>query len=180
MTWDVLIQPYMKSTGTFACPDDPQHGTTVISYHGARVERSYSIANDIIDYKHQCNGAVLGKIPAPASTVLIDERSWCPLGGQSDAGNDNDWWWASCQDTETPDELGFEGTAGNGRWPHNNYIAMFAYADGHVHPVIWQGAGNPNASVGQSLFPGYNMTNSSTTGGPVPDFNDPVQPFPLN
>ena len=178
MTWDVLIQPYMKSHGAFACPDDPQKGTTVIGYDFAQVERSYSVANGIIDYQHTGNGAILGQIPSPAATVLVDERSWCPLGGQSDAANDNDWWWASCQDTGTPDELGYEGTAGNGRWPHNNYIAMFAYADGHVHPVVWQAAGQPNGVIGSSLFPGYLITNYSTTGGPVPDFNDYKQPFP--
>lgn len=180
MTWDVLIQPYMKSIGCFTCPDDPQRGTTVISYGGARVERSYSVANGIIDYKHTGHGTILAQVPAPSSTVLTDERSWCPLGGQSDAANDNDWWWASCQDTETPDELGYTGTAGNGKWPHNDYIAMFAYADGHVHPVVWQGAGHPGAVIGSNLFPGYPLTNNSTTTGSVPDFNDVNQPFPLN
>src|SRR5579884_2405452 len=59
MTWDVQIQPYMKSTGTLRCPDDPQRGTRVIGYNFAQVERSYSVANGIIDYKHTCSGAVL-------------------------------------------------------------------------------------------------------------------------
>ncbi|HEX5322622.1 MAG TPA: prepilin-type N-terminal cleavage/methylation domain-containing protein [Capsulimonadaceae bacterium] len=179
MTWDVLIQPYMKSIGAFACPDDAQKGTTVISFNHARLERSYSVANGIIDYKHSCSGAILGQIPAPASTVLVDERSWCPFLGQG-GPNTNDWWWASCQDTEVPDELGFQGNPGNGHWPHNNYIAMFAYADGHVHPVIWQSAGfGNNANIGQNLFPGYLTTTHSITGGTEPDFNNPVQPFPL-
>jgi len=175
MTWDVLIQPYMKSTGAFTCPDDQQKPFNVISYNHALVERSYSVANGIIDYQHSCRGAIQGKIPAPAQTVLVTERSVCPVAPFHD-----DWWWASCQDTETPDELGFQGTAGNGKWPHNNYIAMFAYADGHVHPVVWQAAGKPGAGIGTQLFPGYPMTTASTTGGTVPDFNDPQQPFPLN
>src|SRR5579862_3546832 len=92
MTWDVLIQPYMKSHGALTCPDDLQKTFNVISYNHAQVERSYSVANGILDYKHTCQGAILGQIPAPASTVMIDERSVCPAPPFHD-----DWWWASCQ-----------------------------------------------------------------------------------
>ena len=153
VTWDMMVQPYMKSIRIITCPDDNLAPTTIPTY--GTTERSYAIPTQFMDYNQTSSGAIEGKIPDPGGTILLVERGLCSVGAQN---------WQACEDGQDTDAIGFARG-----WPHFNYNANFAFADGHVKTYVWQGAlnGGPGGPVGQRLFPGpldfpgYNYTSAA-------------------
>jgi prepilin-type N-terminal cleavage/methylation domain-containing protein/prepilin-type processing-associated H-X9-DG protein len=66
-TWDLLIQPYLKSAQVVACPSDSQSPTVALPSPYGTVKRSYSMATYV-------NGRALSEIPKAAMTVLTIDR----------------------------------------------------------------------------------------------------------
>ena len=85
--WAEKINPYVKSSGVFHCPDD-SHVVKVGSPAGA-VPISYAISGPIAQAVNLGNGLVdgltLAQMAAPASTVLIVESSRNGNGDMNEA-----------------------------------------------------------------------------------------------
>ena len=70
MTWDMAIQPYLKSTGIFRCPSDTGSALMDMSSwpgYSADVTRSYGMTPNT-------GGVALSVMKIPTSTVTIAER----------------------------------------------------------------------------------------------------------
>ena len=86
-TWDMVIQPYVKSTQIIQCPSDTlsQRVTYMSSYAGysANQFRSYAMPRNI---GNQGGGSErkLSEIRSPAITVFLAER---------DMTNASEWWY---------------------------------------------------------------------------------------
>jgi prepilin-type processing-associated H-X9-DG protein len=143
LSWDVQIQPYLKSAALLKCPDDATTPISSLPGIGSNVERSYAIVTHLVDFNASSQGATLAQIPSPAITVQLGERPGC---GGNNLSN-----WGCGMDFQSLDDVGFSGTAG--AWPHtSNAIANFLYADGHVKAITH----TPNANTYPSAsFPGY-------------------------
>jgi prepilin-type N-terminal cleavage/methylation domain-containing protein/prepilin-type processing-associated H-X9-DG protein len=167
-TWDVLIQPYLKSEGVLACPDDPNTPITTLPGIGSNIKRSYCVFTHILDPNRSSVGASLAQINLPSGTALASERAWCDGGSHSDPNAYQTWGY--CADDEDMDTIGF----GNG-WPHFNHIANFLFTDGHVKAFIWDSSRNSAAQgrvfPGPQDFPGY--TYSGPGGGSFGGTNVP-------
>lgn len=180
-TWDVMIQPYMKSEGVLKCPDDPNTGVPTLPGIGSNIERSYTVFTQLLDYMRSSQGASLAQINLPAQTALASERAWCNFGSRSAANAYTTWNY--CADAEDMDQLGFA----NG-WPHFNHISNFLYSDGHVKSVIWDqsrtGYGSPQRVFpGPRSFPGYtyslvNGGHSASYGGTAVPLTGAADPLP--
>ncbi len=78
-TWDLTIQPYVKSYQIVSCPSDTATPMVTLPTIGD-VRRSYSYANYIRDGQGSTSpaanapGRTLAGIPAPSLTVLLGER----------------------------------------------------------------------------------------------------------
>jgi prepilin-type N-terminal cleavage/methylation domain-containing protein/prepilin-type processing-associated H-X9-DG protein len=151
-SWDIQIQPYLKSEALLKCPDDGESPATNLPGIGTNIERSYAVVSQMVDYMDGGVGAKLGEINLPSQTVLLSERGWCSNDKTAYAN------WGYCEDMPDLDEIGF----GNG-WPHFNHIANFLYSDGHVKSSIWDQSrtnyGSPQRVFpGPTEFPGYTYT----------------------
>jgi prepilin-type N-terminal cleavage/methylation domain-containing protein/prepilin-type processing-associated H-X9-DG protein len=160
-TWDIQIQPYLKSEALLKCPDDPNAPAPNLPGIGTNIERSYTAFTQLLDYNRTSHGATLAQINLPAQTAVTSERAWCNYGSRTAANAYTTW--SYCADAEDMDQIGFS----NG-WPHFNHIANFLFSDGHVKAIIWDqsrtGYGSPQrAFPGPQSFPGY--TYSGVNGG---------------
>jgi prepilin-type N-terminal cleavage/methylation domain-containing protein/prepilin-type processing-associated H-X9-DG protein len=158
-TWDVQIQPYVKSEGVLACPDDSTAPLKTLPGLGSNVRRSYAVATHIVDYSQSGSGVTLAQLGSPSITIVLAERKFC-----GDVNNPASW--GACSDIQYLDVVGF---AGVGVWPHNStHGANFLYADGHVKLVNY-GSGNRYSAAS---FPGYyygpNNSPEFGAGRPVP------------
>ncbi len=76
-TWDLQIQPYVKSVQLLTCPSDTSTPTIDLGAPFGQVKRSYSVANYI-------NGVAMASVQAPSYTVASTERNQRdPVTGQS-------------------------------------------------------------------------------------------------
>jgi len=160
-SWDLVIQPYVKSMQLLVCPSDTRsYVTGNLPGFGTNVRRSYAMARYMNEY-NQCGtnrcslgrGASLSSIKAPALTLLVGERRGCG----TDAAN----WWL-CAEFKVLDQgasdkdLSLEpGQRAVGEGVHlgtNNYL----FTDGHVKSLrAVQGGiapltGHSNAGAGGS------------------------------
>jgi prepilin-type N-terminal cleavage/methylation domain-containing protein/prepilin-type processing-associated H-X9-DG protein len=76
--WAGSIQPYIKSTGVFRCPDDPtQNGTTTGSINGVSQTIPTYVDSYALNINFTCqfeNGpATIARLTAPASSVALVE-----------------------------------------------------------------------------------------------------------
>src|SRR6187402_3046897 len=76
-TWDIVIQPYMKSENILKCPDDPNSPVSTLPGIGSNIERSYTVFTQLLDYMRSSSGASLAQISLPSQTALASERAWC-------------------------------------------------------------------------------------------------------
>lgn len=150
MTWDLLIQPYVKSMQILACPSDS--ASTVypdVPGYGKNVRRSYSFARYLrvwlavpgspnscdpnLDVGGRPNltgeAKTLAAIQAPALTVMLNERR-----GEGNPNNIGDRGWA---DTSATDQVA--SASGRQMWlsaPGTEAIHLgttnYLFADGHV------------------------------------------------
>jgi prepilin-type N-terminal cleavage/methylation domain-containing protein/prepilin-type processing-associated H-X9-DG protein len=168
-TWDVLVLPYTKSAALLTCPNDPVTPTATLPDVGTKVQRSYAMPSNLVDYQSSSQGATQASIPSPALTVALAERG----GGCGNTATPATWFY--CADIQQLDTVGF----GNG-WPHTgNYTANFGFADGHVKAIMWSGAKiYPRSSFPSQSFPGYSGTALQTVGSTKVPFMRPNDPFP--
>lgn len=141
LSWDRLIQPYLKNTGTLACPSDT--GSTKPNLPGIGVViRSYTYPGGIGGgWCPWTPPRALATITQPSLTVELIERDNCGVvkGGE--------WEWCSVNDSE-----------GEMAWRHSLHSNVL-YMDGHAHTT--PRVHDPNLKAnnsGQSAlypFPGY-------------------------
>ena len=153
MTWDRLIQPYMKNVGILACPSDI-YSPEVNTYLGT-VKRSYTMpgtfgwcwfcGNGGIENNYGCwNNGTFGcefSVPTaaaqyPGITVMLYERDNC---------NWANGWWNWCSVGDGTNELALR----------HNHASNLVYADGHVKPVVGGQPGNWASSGTYPVLPGY-------------------------
>ena len=154
-TWDMVIQPYVKSTQLIQCPSDTnsQRVSYMSAYPGysASQYRSYAMPRNI---GNQGGGAErsLADIRSPALTVFLAER---------DMNNANQWWYYS-----TIENLGEQVCANNDRtqkWRHLD-TSNFLFVDGHVKAL-------PGGKGNFQRLQGYDFDNSN---GPKTDAGDGI------
>lgn len=157
LSWDRLIQPYVKNNFVSGCPSDLTAGT-------AGAIRSFSMPGNMGG--NWCPSTVppptLAAIPKPANTIYLNERDNC-------SQNDKTIWnWCSVNDAESE-------TA----WRHNRQ-GNFLYADGHVKGTAYEAgkalgtsAGGHSMNAGLKKFPGYDWSKTDgslwSAWNPVPD-----------
>jgi prepilin-type N-terminal cleavage/methylation domain-containing protein len=82
--WDVQLQPYVKNTQVFVCPNNPFNGQQVtVQMNGADViqtgpKRGYALARYV-------SGQDLDNAPYPSSTLILLEKGACSMGTWDDA-----------------------------------------------------------------------------------------------
>lgn len=138
MTWDRLVQPYIKSTAVLACPDD-QYSPSVQTVNNVIVagpiKRSYTMPSN--DGWAWSTGAApqaikMAQIGFPAITISLFERDNCN-------GPKGDWNWCAVSD-------------GSNEWAYRHQgRTSVLYMDGHAmaSPV-----GDP-AHQHYAILPGY-------------------------
>lgn len=161
-TWYRTVQPYVKNTQVFRCPDDPQ-GLGSVNWAGPRL--SY-VANGLIRWNGTANDTVgvmglaqgwlasqstsQASVGRPAETILLFERNHVWPGQASTPGNVTMWGPGAI----LTDNTGWDSSGGPQRIPNgtravtaniydpagpnggvmavHNNQANFAFADGHV------------------------------------------------
>ena len=142
-TWDLVIQPYVKSMQILACPSDSS--STVfpnLPGFGTNVRRSYGIANYIRVWTgpstalvNTINGKSLSAIPAPAVTALLSDVR----GYSANTGDLNTW--MGCLTMGATDAVAGASArqlvlGATGQPAVHLGTANFLYADGHVKSLI--------------------------------------------
>jgi len=137
LTWDRLLQPYIKNTGLISCPSDTVSPRIKTRDYGV-VQRSYTMPSNMgwnwwdgsgpygVTY-----GVNASKVAFPTITVVLYERDNC---------NDGQWDW--CAVGDGTNELAHR---------HNKFSNLI-YADGHVKGVF---ANRMADGTGNAILPGY-------------------------
>jgi prepilin-type N-terminal cleavage/methylation domain-containing protein/prepilin-type processing-associated H-X9-DG protein len=171
MTWRAALQPYLKNTQIFFCPDDIRN----VGWNEGFIDgQIYKCSNDNsggdrhhVSYAYNGyvfnndSGTSLAKITAPANTImLIETRMEYPDLGL----------WVMPWDLG-----GVFGLAGAGPFTTHNGMINWAFADGHVKPYklaatikpwLWSDAADPNnpdpgdPTVVQRVLDGINTINT--------------------
>jgi prepilin-type N-terminal cleavage/methylation domain-containing protein/prepilin-type processing-associated H-X9-DG protein len=130
MTWDRLVQPYVKNYKVLECPSDafsPNVNTTF----GGQIRRSYTMPSHL-GWEWSPNRIFALKMAAiqfPAITIQLFERDNCNGGA-----------WTSCSVGD-----------GSNEWAHrHNQMANLVYIDGHV-----KNARGDLRAQKYSILPGY-------------------------
>jgi prepilin-type N-terminal cleavage/methylation domain-containing protein/prepilin-type processing-associated H-X9-DG protein len=143
LSWDRLIQPYIKSNAVLACPSDTGSNKAVLPGIGL-VIRSYTYAGSLGGA--WCNiwtpPRAMATVTEPSLTVMLIERDNC--GSVKGGGQ-----WEYCSINDNESEMA---------WRHNGQ-ANVLYADSHAHTAPWV---NDPSKKGQNSsqsalypFPGY-------------------------
>jgi prepilin-type N-terminal cleavage/methylation domain-containing protein/prepilin-type processing-associated H-X9-DG protein len=160
LSYDRLLQPYLKNDAISGCPSDLSVGNP-LSAGGSfppvkgHVIRSFSIPGNIggnwcnTPTNPQPNPPALAAIPEPTLTIGLNERDNCA------STTATYWGWCSVNDSESE-------TA----WRHNAQ-GNFVYVDGHAKnthydPASANGVSNGAHSVPAGLhkFPGYDWSHT--------------------
>jgi prepilin-type N-terminal cleavage/methylation domain-containing protein/prepilin-type processing-associated H-X9-DG protein len=181
-TWDLLIQPYIKSTAIEECPDDNRSATLLApmadwsggtpapqgAYH------SYGLCENLV-------GAPLSAMPSPAETMMTGEVI---TGDQGTKGGfyPGNWYWFWNLGSTSGYIPGNPVSLGAVDYRHvSGSMSNMLFADGHVMVIHGSNAttANPNGTFQQ--LPGYTVAAgnfSNTLGdmcyGPYPT----ATPFP--
>ena len=148
-SWDLTLQPYMKSTQVITCPSDSSGGLFDLTASGfGRLRRSYAMATYALETTVKPNGdrviavkdggtnggASISVFPATALTVLMGERHMCP-------GNDSQEEYRGCSTFNNTDQqwsnantVLWNSPAGSS-FLHLGTINML-YMDGHVKAYV--------------------------------------------
>jgi len=189
MTWDRLIQPYLKNGELTLCPSDQTYysqdsvkGSKDTAIGGGQGNRSYAIVSNMAGgWCPWTPPRALGAVANAASTIYLTERDNCASSksqfGAGDTFIDPHAIWNECASTDQESD---------GAWRHND-TANFLFADGHVKAFKY--VVSPNAtfssrqgrSVGDAAiaddpgvlrFPGYDYKTDGSLWSakhPVPD-----------
>ncbi len=137
MSWDLVLQPYLKSTQIFQCPSDSVSATFNVPGYGTNMKRSYRHARYIRD--NNCDGRSsndqqgrnLAGFAFASKTIMLADSPSC-------AGNGTDDWWCGSEFVVTDVLAGgngahlYDGSATapvTGRHLDTDNIL---YMDGHV------------------------------------------------
>ena len=160
VTWDLELQPYLKSTQVLTCPSDPGGAMDLPGF--GRVRRSYAMSEYSLNrnYRMGPGGASIAIFPQTALTVLAGEERMCPQGTALSNYND-------CSILRNTDEIQSAGSNAMWReWQLNNFNAdyphlsstILLYMDGHAK--AWLG-GHPGSF---KKLEGHARTEPNTTG----------------
>jgi prepilin-type N-terminal cleavage/methylation domain-containing protein/prepilin-type processing-associated H-X9-DG protein len=136
-TWDLVIQPYVKSTQIVTCPSDALSKEGTITGFG-KMKRSYSVADYMNEDARFWVGLKQSAVLAPSLTVYATERtSFTATNGCASTPTDACWgeyaWIGSTSWDASDKGIGFNelpaNTQADGRHLGMNNIL---YADGHV------------------------------------------------
>ena len=169
-TWDLLIQPYVKSTQILVCPSDTASPTFKIGTLGD-VRRSYSFSHYLWSQKATLSsppnwfsdmtgsGRSLAEIPAPTLTTMVADNSNC--GNSSNA-----WEWYYCGETQFTDAWMAEGgkhfySAAAGAGGLHLGTVNVLYADGHVKALPQKKDGSARLT-GHPTAPAWNTALTQT------------------
>ena len=137
-TWDLVIQPYVKSTQLLTCPSDGASKVWNLSAPYGQVKRSYAIARYLTirqsnDPNRHSEGMALSGVNQPVLTILVGERN-STIGAA--AGEDTYWdqsWIEHIDQSATDTGVNFNSgnvpATATGRHLGTNNIL---YVDGHV------------------------------------------------
>ncbi|MBI5833445.1 MAG: DUF1559 domain-containing protein [Armatimonadetes bacterium] len=148
--WSQVIQPYVKSTQTFACPSNTYNANAsvgVIQGYPA-IPRSYGINERVCVQS-------LASINAPAQKIIVAEiarQNWNDVG--------SNWW------------------SGTGNWDQlfagHNQMANYLFCDGHVKLM------KPTATMASfNMWGWFNAGGPGDPGGAGRINDDTVYPNPL-
>jgi prepilin-type N-terminal cleavage/methylation domain-containing protein/prepilin-type processing-associated H-X9-DG protein len=135
-TWDLVLQPYMKSTQILKCPSDPVSFEQTLEGFG-KVTRSYSMADYLNEDATWQAGVNQSAIKQPAVTVMLMEKYNYPANATTGwAGANNGWAWVIYSDEQATDananmnqlNATTNANAGGRHLGTNNIL----YTDGHV------------------------------------------------
>ncbi len=142
-SWDLTLQPYLKSTQLLVCPSDSTSPEMNIPGYG-KLRRSYSLSRYMWDMPYTVwwgPDISLSKIAQPSLTTVLGERDACPH--TSDLGT-----WAYCAESANTDtwatEKGkpfFDGTVPDGTGGRHMGMSIILYADGHVKSLPYKKRG---------------------------------------
>jgi prepilin-type N-terminal cleavage/methylation domain-containing protein/prepilin-type processing-associated H-X9-DG protein len=176
-TWDLTIQPYLKSYQIVTCPSDSVTPEVTIPTIG-KVTRSYSYANYMRDAPNPGDtplagapGRTLAAIPAPTLTVLLGERIGSTGDGVTkiDLANYNRFGTLSHSrlmaseagknfyDSD-PNTAGAAPLVSNGTGGRHLGTNNLLFADGHVKAIRMSAGGNigltghPNGGSGTGTW----------------------------
>lgn len=150
-TWDLLIQPYIKSTQVLTCPSDTGSIEFTLPNYG-RVKRSYAMAGYMWNvtgnfWEPQAQGQSLAAIASPSLTLMVIEGGASPTWVSRTNPNPGDYWW-----NDRVFDTGATGSS-DGRKALRDAAAgakgihldtnVFAYADGHVKALRLVKGGSP-------------------------------------
>lgn len=147
LTWDVLLQPYVKNYGIMSCPDDsgPEFALPgVASYKGSyTMMANIGDANDTLqnpsDPATTATPVILAKIAAPTLTVVVAERSRCAEYAGTDTATIADHWWYCSGSNTLGSDLNASYANRQGYRHGGNRNQNLLYADGHVKNISWSG-----------------------------------------
>jgi prepilin-type N-terminal cleavage/methylation domain-containing protein len=132
-SWDILIQPYLKSSQIITCPSDSYSTTQTVAAFGGPAKRSYAMAWYLTEDWTQ-EGINIAKIKAPALTVLLMDKINNPPDGT------DRWMWYSMSgwndQASTDSGKNFnEGASATASGIHLG-TNTFLYTDGHVKSQV--------------------------------------------
>jgi len=143
VTWDLELEPFLKSYAVLVCPDDSGSKTIDLPDFSKGVRASYSLTETFLDAEGTGNGIALAQIPAPALAALLVERGRC--------ANDAPGWFNCATSFSLGPDLNDAPAPNTPGWRHGDLnTANFLYSDGHVKSTLW--SKDPNHFP---QFPGY-------------------------
>ncbi|RYF45134.1 MAG: DUF1559 domain-containing protein [Cytophagaceae bacterium] len=128
--WDVVTQPYLKSTQVITCPSDTASKVYNVPGLGNNVRRSYLMSRYLWENGQQWgSGVSIAALPLASVTVMLGEGYSFAPNGTTNYGDgawcDATYWWSSSEGKS------FYDSSANAVGLHlgtNNIL----YADGHV------------------------------------------------
>lgn len=137
-SWDLLIQPYVKSTQLLACPSDSSSPEFTLPGFG-QIRRSYAMARYMWPGGNTAGGGISSAIvQAPSLTVMLGENNWAV--GEPGANTTDLGWYGVSDYFQSMDFTAaasngtpfFRGSLAAGAGARHLDTSPILYFDGHV------------------------------------------------
>ncbi|MCW3062549.1 MAG: prepilin-type N-terminal cleavage/methylation domain [Capsulimonas sp.] len=142
--WNQFLQPYIKSTQVFKCPDDSATATSFSGdspTYGPRFHNSYALNYDAMQSNSEQQGLTLASFVAPAGTIYIVDKgqagqATAPFIASPSVARDGCLFMADPVGATT-NQVGWAGrVATDGNWcaplARHTDLANVAFIDGHI------------------------------------------------